>query len=303
MDTFVISFPYYATPVGSVVRKILTEGFPKSVRVKPEREIDLKMLLFAINRLEILNCILSCKKCDIYTLDRGPFSNALTIGYHLFTNPQESNQREKLVLKALGFDSFFREILNVDECVICLKHQDTAWVKSRNEDRGDLYEREEIQEISNGIYDIFEKEICEGWRNVVTKDRDGWRKREDIKRECLEFVSERGLIKPNSKEEVGELLYLGIQEVIDFLYNDSEVESDLQEAWLRSLRENDKKEMYRVSELVSTALVSTTERLQWSNMELKRYLSSLLESYPEIFAILEKALGKSFRNIFEKSLN
>ena len=81
IDTTVVSLPYYASPIGYCIRTTLKEGLNPDMNIEREREVHIKMSLFALNRLEILNSILSNPNKGIYLFDRGPFSNALTIGY------------------------------------------------------------------------------------------------------------------------------------------------------------------------------------------------------------------------------
>lgn len=300
-DASVISFPYYATPLGYIIRNILVNGFPAKMNLPLDREIEIKMLLFALNRLEILDCLLNMKDSNQYILDRGPFSNALTIGYHIFQNPQEEKKKEELAKKAINFDSYFRKVFNIDNCVICLRHKDTQWSKSRK-DRGDLHERKEVQDISEEVYNVFEEEIKDGWKNVVTKDINGWKERKDIKKECIEFALSRGVIEEKENKKEGNLYYLGIEDIQKVLYLGSQVEDPLKDAWMNCIKCNDKKEVYRVSEQISNALAATTELLQWKDSGIKGYICTLLSNYPEIFAIIEYQYGKDFKNKFEKSL-
>jgi thymidylate kinase len=301
-DTCVVSFPYYSTPFGFLLRKILVSGFPKEVLLKKGRDIEIKMLLFAINRLEILNCIMFSKSFDLYIFDRGPFSNALTIGYYIFQTPVSSKKRNQLVKKAMEFDSLFREILIIDDCVICLRYSNIEWERNRGEYGNDLYERRDVQDIGNEIYNIFEKEIGKGWKNVVTKGKEGWKSRDDIKKECMEFAIECNVVKKNWEKGKGKLEYFGIEKVQEFLYRGSVIEGGIKRDWLSALRSNDKNEVYRVSEIISSALVGTTELLVWEDADIKGYVGILLNKYPEIFDIIECEYSKLFRDKFERSL-
>ncbi len=139
--TNVISFPYYATPFGFLIRDILVNGLPESIKVNKNQEVELKMALFSLNRLEILNCILCDKQYDVYIFDRGPFSCALTIGYHISNYNDEYERISEYADKGLYFDSYFRGILNVDNCVIYLKHKGIEWEGSRQKEGDDLYEK------------------------------------------------------------------------------------------------------------------------------------------------------------------
>ena len=300
--TSVISFPYYATPFGYIIREVLVNGFPKKFKLDTDRAVQLKMSLFSLNRLEILNCILAGKKSDIYVFDRGPFSNALTIAYHLFQNGEGLKKKGYLVDRALFFDSYLRDILNIDNCVICLKYEGIEWKESRNGRRDDLHEVSGVQGISTQIYNLFEKKIGDGWKNVVTKNEKGWREREDIKKECLDFGISRGIVTKEGEKKSKVPKYLGLNEIQRFLYIGSEIKVGLKREWLNAITNNDKKEVYRVSELVSEALASSTERLVWNDVGIVEHFKVLLNLFPEIFDIIEYKYGKSFVSKLKKSI-
>ena len=303
-DTSVISFPYYATPLGFCIRDILVNGVPDDIEMNKSREVEVKMCLFALNRLEIFNCILCDKKHDVYVFDRGPFSCALTIGYHIFQNKEDIDKKEYLVDRGLYVDSYFREVLNVDNCVIYLKHKDIRWEESRGKEGSDLYERSEVQDISADVYSIFSKKIGDGWRDVVTKDEKGWRSREDIKNECLEVSRERGVLKDlEKKNRNGEVSYLGIDEIQRFLYKGSRVDSSLISDWMAAIQCNDKKEVYRVSELVSDSLVKTTGAITWYDCNIVNRVNDLISEFPEILGIIDYKYGKEFLDKFKDSLS
>lgn len=302
-DTCVISFPYYATPIGFTIREILVNGIPESIDVDKNREVEIKMALFALNRLEILNCILFDNKHDVYVFDRGPFSCALTIGYHIFQHSQDYERKEYLIDRGLYFDSYFRKILNVDNCVIYLKHKDIGWEESRGKDGSDLYERGEVQGISADVYSIFSKKIGKGWSDVVTKDGNGWRSREDIKRECFSKIIKRKVIDNLHKSKgKGILKYLGIDEVGSFLYTGSIVKKTFVNDWGNAIQCNDKKEVYRVSEVVSEALASSTEGIVWHDSNMVDSIDNLISAYPEILDIINYKYGKTFLAKFTNSL-
>lgn len=302
LKTSVISFPYYATPFGYLIREILVNGFPSKFKLDSDRAVQLKMSLFSLNRLEILNCILASRKFDIYVFDRGPFSNALTIAYHIFQNEKDSQNREHLVDMALFFDSYLRDVLSIDNCVICLKYEGVEWKESRNGQRDDLHEVSGVQDISTQIYQLFEAKLGDGWKNVVTKNTNGWRERDDIKGDCLEFALNRGIIPKKRGGEKKVLKYLGLNEIQKSLYVGSEIKVGLKKEWLSAITNNDKKEVYRVSELVSEALASSTERLVWNDIGVVNHIKVLLNLFPEIFDIIEYKYGKPFVSKLKKSI-
>ena len=194
LDVTVVSFPCYATPIGFAVRKVLKDDLLSKYDMDQKESTVAKMALFSLNRLEVLNSILSSEKSDIYLFDRGPFSNALTIAYAISTGLSPQYQ-EELVSKALSLDSYFRKSLGVDKCVIRLFNSGSTWSKSRSEE-ADLYESSEVQEISDSVYLTFANTLGDSWVNISSKNEHGWRERSDITKDCLEVINRSYNISP-----------------------------------------------------------------------------------------------------------
>ncbi len=296
----VISFPYYATPLGFLIRQILLSGFDDSIHIDSERVLDIKMALFALNRLEILNCILSLKQPYVFLFDRGPFSNALTISYHLFSKGSGFKRCEDFVNTAISFDSFFLNRLDINNCVIRLKYSDIEWEKSRKGDINDLYERKEVQDISEYVYSIFEKTVNKGWKNITTKDTNGWKDRGGIRDECMEFVVNRGLLDTFEKKKVKRIKYLGIGDIQKSLYLGCEVPKKLKRGWRDAIGSNNKKKVYLLAESISQAFVGTTEPVSWCNEQIALEVGFFFREYPEISDIIKNKYGKKFLYNFLK---
>lgn len=302
-STCTIAFPYYAIPFGYIIRDILINGFPSFLKFEnSNREVNVKMALFALNRLEVLNCILQNTEFDIYVLDRGPYSSPLTISYHIIANPGQESDIDEYLNSSLEVDSFFRKKLNIDNCVICLKHEGIEWEKSRKMDGGDLFEKKEVQDRAGQIYQMLEKRVGLGWKNVVTKDKSGWKDRDEICKESFQFAKNRGVIPPKGGKYPLEPTFLGIEEIQKYLYHGSQVDSELRERWLSAVGCNDKGEVYRVSKDISTALVGSTERISWEGGEIVLYIKALLDKYPEIWEIVEYMYGKIFLSKLKDSV-
>lgn len=296
----VVSFPYYATPLGFLIRQILLNGFDDSVCIDSRRTLDIKMALFALNRLEILNCILSLKQPYIYLFDRGPFSNALTISYHLFSHEGDFEKCEEFVNTAITLDSYFLKMMNINNCVIRLKYNDIEWKKSRKGDISDLYERKEVQDISEYVYGIFEKNVGTGWMNITTKDTNGWRDREQIRKECMEFVTSRRLLNNIEKKKGARIRYLGIGDIQKSLYLGCNISNNLKRGWRNAIGANNKKKVYLLAENISQAFVSTTEPVSWCNEQIASEVGSFFREYPEISDIIINKYGREFLTNFLK---
>ncbi|OGC45085.1 hypothetical protein A3J98_01805 [candidate division WS6 bacterium RIFOXYC1_FULL_33_10] len=301
IDTTVVSLPYYASPIGYCIRTTLKEGLNPDMNIEREREVHIKMSLFALNRLEILNSILSNPNKGIYLFDRGPFSNALTIGYAL-TEGQNGNEIEDLADTALDLDKYFREVLNIDRCVIRLQTEEKKWTQSRLE-KADLYEKSDVQEKSKEVYSIFEQRIGDGWKNITTKKSSGWRRREDIKNDCMDFASTKLGIYSKRYRSKRVPQYLGIKEIQTYLYKDSDVNLELREAWLGALKENCKDDIYKLSKDISESIVKSFERVTWYNEDIRNEIKRILELNPEVLYVFEYMYGERFLVKFLNSLN
>ena len=298
LDVTVVSFPCYATPIGFAVRKVLKEDLLSKYDMGLKEATTAKMALFSLNRLEVLNSILSSEKSDIYLFDRGPFSNALTIAYAISTGLSPEYQ-EELASKALSLDSYFRESLGVDKCVVRLCNTGCTWSKQRSEE-GDLHESRDVQEISDSIYSIFAKMLGDSWIDIPSKNENGWRERSDITKESLEFVKKRHKISP-----VGDCKqpnYFPVAWTLKNLYRGSRADQGALNSFMSSVGSNNKQSMYEISEILSNQVASSVKEIAWYNREIERSVREILDDIPELLFLLEGMYGEDFVIKFLKSV-
>jgi len=299
LDVTVVSFPCYATAVGFAVRKVLKEDLLSRYDMDLKETTTAKMALFSLNRLEVLNSILSSEKSDIYLFDRGPFSNALTIAYAISTGLPPQYQ-EGLALKALSLDSYFRGSLGIDRCVIRLCNRDSSWSKEREED-ADLHESRDVQERSDSIYSIFSNMLGDSWIDIPSKNRDGWRDRGEITKECLEFVKKKYNI--SSVETSKRPNYFSVVQTLQNLYRGSTVDSRALDLFMSSVGSNNKQLMYEISEIISKQAVNSVKDIAWYNEEIEGVVKDMLDDIPELLFLLEDLYGEDFVIKFLKSVN
>lgn len=297
IDTTVVSFPYYSSPIGYAIRRSLTEdGIFENLDIAKEAEVYIKMTLYALNRLEILNSMLSNPRDGVYIFDRGPSSNALTIAYSLIGQEEVPNI-EDLVDRAIDLDTYFREVLNIDNCIIKLQSEGEKWVKSRRE-KEDLYENSDVQEKSKEIYSIFEYKIGDGWKNIVTRNRGVWRRRDEIAQDCESFASSRlGIYsKRYRKKRIPE--YIGIDSIQKDTYIGSEVDLKMQNDWLEASKNNNKQEIYTLASKISAQIVGSFHYIKWYNEDIRNEIKRISKLNEEIFGdvlvILEYIYGEEF---------
>jgi len=296
-EVCVVSFPCYATPIGNAVRKVLKEDIFNDMGLDSQEALSSKMALFALNRLEVLNFLIQQEGQSIYVFDRGPFSNALTIAY-AYAKGFSEDSRQSLVEKALSFDQYFREKMLVDNCVIRLFNKGNNWAKERED--GDLHESKDVQDISEQIYGIFKQEIGSNWIDIPSKESSGWRSREDICADCIDFVRERLDMVPEGYSKQPN--YLSVGNMLTNLYRGSRIDVGRLNGFVESVKCNDKGGMYQYAENIAKEVVSSVEDIQWYNIEVGRVVKELIDQNPAVIGLLENLYGEKFVSKFVKSL-
>jgi hypothetical protein len=142
--------------------------------------------------------------------------------------------------------------------------------------------------------------VGKGWKNITTKDINGWRDREQIKRECMEFVSSRGLLDKIEKKNGERIRYLGIGDIQKSLYLGSDISNNLKRGWRNAIRTNNKKKVYLLAESISQAFVGTTEPVSWCNEQIAEEVGRFFREYPEISDIIINKYGSGFLTNFLK---
>jgi thymidylate kinase len=302
----VISFPLYALPFGMSIRKMLCssqedweniEGMKEVVGTKRQSEIAMEM--FALNRLETLDYLLKvAKKGDILLFDRSSFSNALTLAYHVYLGNIKEEEIEEEIDKALHYDNLFIDQLCLKNCVLNLRTKNTSWGATRGEGE-DKYERKEVQELCDAIYDSNQKKVGKGWKQIITRIDGEWRSREDIRNDCLSFISQRINLERKTK---GSLSFIDLKPVVASMYPGITVPNDLYKTWLKSTKINDKKGIYESSIRIGEHISNNLIKIEMSDA-VKGKFKEVLSEYPEIYALLDEFAGKKFREILVKTLN
>ncbi|PKN03104.1 hypothetical protein CVU76_03755 [Candidatus Dojkabacteria bacterium HGW-Dojkabacteria-1] len=297
-DVCIVSFPCYATPVGNAVREVLKNDHLNHMGLDSQEALSSKMALFALNRLEVLNFLIQQKSDCVYVFDRGPFSNALTIAYAYAKGLSHINS-ESLVEEALSFDSFFRQKMLVDNCVIRLFNNASNWSKERED--GDLHESKDVQDISEGIYRVFGQRIGGNWVDIPSKDVNGWRSRVDICNESLAFIKERLRLAPKTDSKHPKHLSMG--DMLTSLYSGSRIDVGSLYAFVDSIACNEKGRMYEYSDKIAQDVVSSVGTVEWYNGEIRGAVKNLVDQNPSILTLLENLYGEIFVAKFVKSLD
>lgn len=302
IDIVTASFPIYGTPIGHTIKALLKEGGEK-FNLDHREELEVKMALFALNRLEFLEVFLEQDISEeaLVLFDRSAFSNALTIAYAMKEIPDLTPQDVKeLVKTALDLDSLLIETLSLNRCVVQPVVDSEEWHSSRDGDV-DLHESPDVQKYAAFVYSLYEEIIGEGWKRVYTTKNGQWRDREEIYSDIFGFVIERlgHLGKDGYK---GRRLEVGIREIIENIYVGSYVDEDLLQEYIDSIENNDKDTMYQTSIEVNKQICASYKSIVFANKSVSEAFRAILRQYPKIEEVLEYNLGKEFVNKLEEAL-
>jgi thymidylate kinase len=295
-DVVISSFPIYATPIGNTIKTLLKGGGGK-FNLNHREELEVKMALFALNRLEFLEVFLKqdISEETLILFDRSAFSNALTIAYG-------GVRGQTLPIKeALNLDALLIDTLSLDNCVIQLVTDKEEWGSNRKGET-DLHESPDVQKYATFVYSLYEGIIGDGWKRVYTTKEEQWRDREEIYSDILGFVIQRlGEIGRNGYK--GHKFDVGIREIIESIYLGSKVDESLLREYIGSIENNDKETMYSTSIKVKNQICSSFENIVFTNESVREAFRAILRQYSEIEEVLEYNLGKKFVNKLEKAVS
>lgn len=301
------SFPIYATPFGVMVRLALKGGLD-DFKFDEVRELKVRMALFALNRLEFMEVLLSNTKYKktVIILDRSPFSIAVTLGYGLATMDwmKEVGKVQELIEYALNMESFMISKMNLFNCVVQMVSKDSVWKNSREKD-ADIYERNEVQQSLEGVYDMYQKIVGKGWKKVVTKTEKGWLPRSEISDELFNFLLLRlGNIYELAEQKMYRVRYeIGIEEILNNVYKGEVLPRGILNHYLKALRSNDKDAMYKYASEIGLSVGRTCRLVEIKNKGVRQSIKSILEDLPEIADVSSKLVSKEFYDKFIGAIN
>lgn len=298
-----LALPYYALPIGMGVRKMLCSSQEELKRIErlkdvigTPRQTEIAMAMFALNRLEVVGTLKEAQSLVI--LDRSAFSHALTISYNIFLGNIEKEKMEEFVYKGIDMDQLFIDELNLSNCVLNLRTEKSKWNATRGNGE-DMYEREEVQDICDSVYDVFKEYSKEGWKNIITRKDDEWRSREDILKESLEFVHSRISCKKGIQ---GSLKVLSPKDISNDIYPNVEISSKEEKLWMEAVVANDKQKMYQASVNIAQEIANKVKKVTMSP-EIKEAFKKILDEYPEVYSLLETFAGIHYVLVFREAVN
>lgn len=300
------SFPIYATPIGASIRLFLRHGIDELQLPKLE-ELKIKMALYALNRLEFMDVLLSHPfyKKTLILLDRSPFSNAVTIAYGL-ANTEEAQDIKtinELIDFALRLEKLMIKKMNLGSCVVQMVSEDSNWDNVRNE-TADINENVEVQKASDQIYKMYAKRIGKGWKRIVTKKADGWRDRCDIFNDIYTFlISRNGELEQKDEKMVKVRYEIGIEEILLDMYKGYALPEGIVTRYLKALRANDKDTMHDTACEIGAEVGKTCKVMKYKNKVVKESARKIVEENPAIIEVIQHFISKEFAGKFVKAIN
>jgi thymidylate kinase len=305
------SFPQYATPFGSAIRLFLKNGvedIQELGQIKgTRREIEIRMMMFALDRLQALESILRMPedKDRILLLDRGPYSNALTIAYGISVVENLSDE-DVHEMANLGFDmeEYLIKTLNLDNCVIQLSanHGKEGWKSIRNGGE-DQYEKREVQEKTEKGYLEFSKVVGEGWKTVITKEKGDWKDRSLRNKEVTTFIEERIDLSKTEKEKSTSFESIDVLDIAKDMYGLEISKEAVVQDFYRALDENDKSTIYQKGLDIGESIALECKNITIKDKGVKNSILNILEAYPECILLLEYYYGETFVKKLIKAIN
>lgn len=309
ISIYKLSFPMYSTPFGYLVRKSLEDGFFNISQLKEivgtRRELEVKIALFAINRLEVLESILrkfgSSK--TYFLLDRSPYSQAVTIAYGLGgLKSIKEGEVDELIKLVFKLENLFLKTLGLSECVLHLKadYGKKGWVKTRSDN--DLYEIKSVQEKVDSIYERMGGIVGDGWYRIYTKKNGEFRSRQDIQKE-VDIVVDSLNFKSvaNSKSEIFDVL-----QVAEYIYGVDLKNVETYRKYFRNIELDDNernKETYSLAYEIGEYIVKKSKKVYFMDINVKKNVKLFLRLYPEVLFLLEYYFGIKFLKEFRGGLN
>lgn len=296
------SFPIYATPFGTCVRKFLNNGM-EAFDFDPRKELKVKMALYALDRLQFLDVILSNPeyKKVLILLDRSSFSSAVTLAYGVVNIKDLTNEEINEYIKyALWLDNLMIRKLRLKECVVQMIALNTSWDNLRDGGQKDINENVDIQTMTEKTYDLFQDEIGEGWKKVVTKMDKGWADRKDIFKEIYDFVISR--YGEFNLEAFPKDYSVNVEEIIKNSYPGAKVKKEDIKQYMNALINNKKEPMYIYSIKIGEQVASSSKDFIMQDKDVQRKYHIIFKKLPELYDVLERYLGKDFRNLVKESV-
>ena len=296
------SFQIYATTIGSVIRSLLKEGISDE-KLKGIDTLDVRMTLFALNRLEFMDVYLNDEKYrdTILVLDRSPFSNAVSIGYWL--SLQEDWNEEEVagyIDRAMDLEYLMISKLGLDRCVVQLISEEGGWRDIR-EKEVDQYEKSDVQENCAKVYEMYKDIVGAGWHQVVTKSDEGWRSRDDIwndiDRILVSTYGDMNGVRQGLRHDIG------FKEIVENMYPKAQYNKKMYHMYDSAIKENVKDIMYTSGLKLGQQVADSCMNIKFSNEEVRKEFERILVATPDTIKVFEHFLGMGFVNKLKRALS
>jgi len=192
---------------------------------------------------------------------------------------------------SLNYDSLMISKLGLDRCVVQLQSKKQNWDNVRVEE-GDQYEREEVQEKCDDVYEGYKKIVGDGWHQVITKDENGWRNKDEIYNNINNILFNTFGNMEDIRE--GIRYQIGFKEITNKLYPKSRYGKSELLKYNNALRENLKDQMYTNGVILGKQIADTCSEVRIGNKEVRAEFKRIIWSVPETISVMRYYLGAHF---------
>lgn len=296
------SFPLYASPFGTCIRKFLNNGMD-DFDFSSRKGLKIKMALYALNRLELLDVLLANPeyKKTLILFDRSSFSNAVTLAYGIVNIRDLTNEEiDKFVKYAFWLDGLMIRKLKLRNCIVQMIALNSSWENLRSGGQRDIYENPDVQAMTEKTYDLFQGKVGDGWKKIITKIDKSWSDREEIFNSIYDFAVKR--LGEFNLEVFPKGYNANIREIICNSYSGTKVKESDVDGYLKALEENNKDSMYIYSIKVGEQIGKSCSSFLLNDKDVRKKFCMIFKDLPELYMVLEQYLGSKFKEVVSESI-
>lgn len=288
------NYPQYWSPTGLAIRSMNRDGEAKNLlaSLDPGREAQVRCAMFALDRAFTLSQVNYMQRAGgaVLVSDRGPDSNAVTLGYLVASGRVQQDWARSVLLGGLdGVDQEMRSLFNINP-ILCVNEAGSHALRDKLLDQ---YEAAKPQEESAGLYSLL------GFPEVITKSPQGWRNIGDIAADIIGRFD--GALSESNGE--GKLLVNGPSQLINmleigYLFNQKQLIEWYKLAIETRFDKGKKQQLDLIESEIARGVADQADKIDFTfyerNPESMIAVSRLIVEYPEILSIIEMTCGEKF---------
>jgi hypothetical protein len=151
---------------------------------------------------------------------------------------------------------------------------------------------------------MYAQRIGEGWKQVVTRTKNGWRDRSDIFDNIYKFLISRcGELEPKEGKMMRIRYEIGIEEILLNMYKGYILPAGIVTKHLKALRSNDKDTMHDTACMIGLEVGKTCKVIKFKNRIVREAARKIVEENPDIIKVLQHFIDKDFADKFTEAIN